>query len=122
MNLAVASRVDAGIVTSMDSVGSSSLKVVTSQTGRVDDSHFRLAFKLLVEISTGLNHALPNSTSTTGGSTSPGFGPTQMLASCAIVIGAQELPARGWTVPQETLALPPLLPSGLFRPPRSFAV
>jgi hypothetical protein len=118
ISLSLATLADAGIVTSMDAVVCSP-EAGASQTWRADPSSFGRQFEQLVKTSPSLDHALPSSTSTTGGATGPGIGQTQLLVAFETVFDIQDLPARGWTAPESTLALPPLLPSGLFRPPRN---
>jgi hypothetical protein len=116
----IAKPAEAGIVTSMEAVSCSSLETAPSQTGREDDSHLHPLLRLLLERSPGLDHAFPTSSSSNGGATGPSSGPMQLPAASAGVFDLHDLNARGWTAPEATLALPPLLPSGLFRPPRSW--
>jgi hypothetical protein len=122
MVLAATAQANAGIVTSMDAVACSSLDEVASQAGSQNDSERSLPFRLLLERPHGFDHPLPTSNSTTGGATGPGMGPMQSPAACVTVDDVQDSPARGWAAPEATLALPPLLPSGLFRPPRNSAI
>jgi hypothetical protein len=117
ISLSLAPPADAGIVTSIDAVDYSP-EAAASETWRTDTSHFRRLFEQLVKSSPSLDHALPSSTST-GGASGPGLGQSQLLVAFATVIDSHEFPARGWTAPEATLALPPLLASGLFRPPRN---
>jgi hypothetical protein len=117
--LATTTQTNAGIVTSMDAVAYSSPEGVASQAASQNESDFCLTFRLLLERPHGFDQALPTSTSTTGGSTGPSFGPMQSPAAFATIFDL-DLPARDWVAPEATLALPPLLPSGHFRPPRSY--
>jgi hypothetical protein len=112
---------EAGIVTSMEAASCTSLETAPTHSGRKDDSHLHPWLRLLLERSPGLNHALPtSSTSSTGGATGPSFGPVQLPAASSGALDLHDLNARGWTAPEAAIALPPLLPSGLFRPPQSW--
>jgi hypothetical protein len=112
---------EAGIVTSMEAASCSSLETAPTHSGWKDDSHLHPWFRLLLERSPGLNQALPTtSTSSTSGATGPSFGPVQLPAVSAGALDLHDRNARGWTAPEAAVALPPLLPSGLFRPPQSW--
>jgi hypothetical protein len=117
MFLVCAAPADAGIVTSMDAVACSSVEEASKPLARGAD--FRLILGFMLEQAPDLNHALPTSSSTTGSGAANGFGPMQLTAEFATVFDSRDMTARGWTSPEATLALPPLLPSGLFRPPQS---
>ena len=62
-------------------------------------------------------YGIPQSTSTSSTSTptSAGAGP-QVMATFSTAL-LSDSPRIGWVTPESALALPPLLPSGLFRPP-----
>jgi hypothetical protein len=116
--LAAATSADAGIVTSIDATACGLPKSL-SPTNRNGDSRLHLTLRLLWERTPGFNQGLPTSVpSTTGGAPGPTSGTAQSLVAFAVVVDCQDLPARGWIAPEGTLALPPLLSSGLFRPPR----
>jgi hypothetical protein len=120
--LAATTQANAGIVTSMDAVACCSLEEAASHTDSLNDSDYGLTFRLLLEHSPGFDYPLPTSSSATGGATGPSIGPMQSPAAFAAVVDVQNSPARGWAAPETRLDLPPLLPSGLFRPPRNCAV
>jgi hypothetical protein len=116
---AIGSPANAGIVTSMHAGACESISDSPPQADRAEDQNFCITLRRLLERSPTLEGALPTSTSTFGGVTGNSFGPTHPPMAFADACDAEDFPARGWVAPETTLALPPLLPSGLFRPPRN---
>jgi hypothetical protein len=119
--LATGESADAGIVTSLEVGAYAAVESEPLPADQVRGAHFSLVLRmlLLLERSSGCDHGFPAPSSTTGGPTGTSIGPIQPHAAFPTVADAEDSAEQGWVFLEVTLALPPLLPSGLFRPPKS---
>ena len=114
-----ASSADAGIVTSM-SLGNGGMSASATDAGdHCPQPQSWLSF--LRELEQPGLYGLAQHTNTTGTTSSPtssssSGSSTSALADSSVTLVCG-LPRLGWVVPEAVQALPPLLPSGLFRPP-----
>jgi hypothetical protein len=103
--------VEAGIVTSMSSNGMSVVPTVDDDRAPPEQSEFSI-FK-----AQSLFELPQNTGGTSSSSSTSTSGPSHSLAAAANTVLLGGLARSGWITPEAVQALPPLLPSGQFRPP-----
>jgi hypothetical protein len=108
------SSAEAGVVTSMQAGGMAAPEVpVPNQRPAAPWGSFPQISGQIVGLCVALDTSSQSTTSTPTSSFSSTHPPAAIASACELPSPA----SRGWVVPESTLALPPLLPSGLFRPP-----
>jgi hypothetical protein len=108
--------VEAGIVTAMGDTSGMISDGASSSAPQFSQVVVQLLYGDVRHYASLTQSNAPISSSSTSSSTSNfGSGQSPLALSEGILLGG--LPCSGWITPETVEALPPLLPSGLFRPP-----
>jgi hypothetical protein len=114
--LSAARSVEAGIVTAMGDTSGMIAEGASSSAPQFSQVVLQLLYGDVRHYASLTQSNAPISSSSTSSSTSNfGSGQSPLAISETILLGG--LPCSGWITPETVEALPPLLPSGLFRPP-----
>ena len=110
-------NVEAGIVTSMSSDRGMSAAQTDDYPGAPSKQSEHSELLNFKAHPSGLFELPQNSGGTSSTSTTSSSGPTQSLAAATDIVLLGGLNRSGWITQEAVQVLPPLMPSGLFRPP-----